>query len=125
MRRDEDDPYDDDNGDEADAVAESQGLLRDIAAQLKDLGDEESKTSATPYVAGDVVRVTSGELRNLVGRVVSVDEVTRTVTLQAIKSKEVNQDYDMLTVVEVGLLVKHILPGAHVKVRWPAWKCCH
>jgi transcription elongation factor SPT5 len=116
VRRDDDDPYDDDHGAEADAVAESQGLLKDIAAQLKDLGDEESKSSTTPYVAGDVVRVAAGELKNLVGRVVSVDEVTRTVSLQAIKSKEVNQEFDVVTEVEVHLLVKHILPGAHVKV---------
>lgn len=110
--RDEDDPdYDDDDADAMEAAADSQSLLKDIASQLKDLGEDEAKGGVTPYVRGDMVQVTAGELRNLVGRVLTVDEVNRSVTIVPMNSVLTGA-----TVVEADLLVKYVVVGAHVKV---------
>ena len=110
--RNEDDPDNDEDDQEAKEQAiESQSLLRDIAAQLKDLGDEGSKSGITAYVRGDLVRVVSGELKNLVGKVLSVNEVSRTVTIEPMNSALTDE-----TVVETDLLVKYVIAGAHVKV---------
>ena len=51
-----------DDGEDADqeeeeAVAESQSLIRDIAEQMKDMGEEETKAAIVPFVPGDLVLV--------------------------------------------------------------------
>ena len=53
-----------------------------------------------------------GELRNLVGKVISVHAITKAVTIEPM-----NSTFKETTVVEASLLVKHIVAGAHVKVR--------
>jgi hypothetical protein len=65
-----------------------------------------------PFVVGDVVQIISGELRNMIGRVVGINEMIRSVTLTPFNSVLKND-----IVVEADLLVKYIVAGAHIKVR--------
>ena len=65
-----------------------------------------------PFVVGDVVQIISGELRNMIGRVVGINEMIRSVTLTPFNSALKND-----IVVEADLLVKYIVAGAHIKVR--------
>ena len=61
LRNAEDNEYDDDDNDAADEAEESRSLLKDIADQLKDLGDDESKSGMGSFVAGDMVQIISGK----------------------------------------------------------------
>ena len=63
------------------------------------------------FVVGDVVQVVGGELKNMIGRVAAVNEMTRSVTISPFNSLLKNE-----VVVEADLLVKYIVAGAHVKV---------
>lgn len=98
-------------------------ILNEIARQLKQSGnisgfnnDEVtsslSKARATiPFVNGDLVQVTSGELKNLVGKVIHVNEVTKIVRISP-RNTAFQKDLD----IEANILIKYITPGAHVKV---------
>ena len=64
-----------------------------------------------PFVVGDVVQIVSGELRNMIGRVVGINEMIRSVTITPFNSV-LKTDL----IVEADLLVKYIVAGAHIKV---------
>ena len=64
------------------------------------------------FVTGDVVQVVGGELKNLIGRIISINEMIRSVTLAPFNSVLKSE-----IVIEVDLLVKYIVAGAHIKVR--------
>jgi transcription elongation factor len=98
----------------------SSNILQEIATQLKDtinldsnpnLFVENESSKAMPYVLGDLVQVVTGELRNLVGKVIAINPVTKTIRI-APKNSIYRDDID----VELGNIVKYITPGAHVKV---------
>lgn len=58
------------------------------------------------------MQVVGGELKNLIGRIVSINEMIRSVTLAPFNSALKSE-----IVIEVDLLVKYIVAGAHIKVR--------
>jgi transcription elongation factor SPT5 len=72
---------------------------------------ESAKVAASPFVPGDLVQVTEGDLALLVARVLSVDD--KACTARVLPVSEV---FKGAIDVELALLAKHILPGAHVKV---------
>ena len=75
-------------------------------------GDDENKNSVLSYVIGDIVQITGGELKNLIGRVIDVNELIKSVTITPFNNILKNE-----IVVESHLLVKYIVAGAHIKVR--------
>lgn len=101
--------YDDGDVDESEAYGSgsSKTLLDDII----EMQSSEVVTKVVPFVIGDVVQVVSGELRNLKGRVVSVDEAA-----QLVKVSPMHSDTKTDFFIEASNLVKNINPGQHVKV---------
>ena len=63
------------------------------------------------FVIGDVVQIIGGELRNMIGKVIAINELIRSVTITPFNNILKNE-----IVVEADLLVKYIVAGAHVKV---------
>ena len=63
------------------------------------------------FVVGDVVLVASGELKGIVGKVCSIDEINGLVRIAPMHSEITGE-----VTVEANLLIKHVVPGAHVKV---------
>lgn len=108
---DDDDAENDDNGSVLGGRANS-SFIKELAKQIDSIvGEEEEKDSMNPFVPGDLVMVTKGEMRNLVARVVAVNDATRV-------AKIVPYENSVSTVMEfeMDLLRKHIFPGSHVKV---------
>lgn len=107
-----------DSSSSPDSIAEdpfNSNILLEIAKQSAKQNveglDDSSLTETVPYVIGDLVQVTQGELKNLVGKVLTVNHVTKIVRIQP-KNSSYRSEVD----VEVGILVKYITPGSHVKV---------
>ena len=97
---------------------DTQGDLNDenadekIAKLAASAMDAEEQTGAALFSRGDRVRVISGDLKNLMGTVVSVDPLSDLVYLKAD-----NADIgDMQVQFQPDQLIKHIVPGSHVKV---------
>lgn len=110
------DNSDDENGQDSDeepeeGAASGASFLKELAEQIKTLGEVEVKEEVTPFLVGDLVQVTSGDLRNLVARVVVVDDANRQATIVPF-----NNTISTEMTVELDLLIKYIFPGAHVKV---------
>ncbi len=85
-----------------------------ISKMNKILAEEISKmqsTEVSPYVVGDMVQVIEGDLINLVAKVVSVDNKT-----QSVKVVPLNETFKGTFDVEMALLAKYVVAGAHVKV---------
>ena len=75
--------YDDFDGTKSD-ISSAQTLMDDLLDLQADGGEE---TYRIPFIPGDMVQVLSGELRNLVGKVKSVDEATQVTRTQATSNK--------------------------------------
>ena len=101
---------DDDDDKEEAGVKNTQSIVSELAKQLQEYGDDGQ--AAAPYVVGDLVQITGGELRNLVARITAVDEISRTAQVSPLS----NALGGGLLSVEMGLLVKYIEMGSHVKV---------
>ena len=93
-------------------------LLQEIAKQLHELGGldsisgfEDTKRTALPYVVGDLVQVTDGELKNLIGKVIGVNDITKIIRILP-KNNNFHSEID----IEAHILMKYITPGSHVKV---------
>ena len=83
-----------------------------IAEELADVeGTVENEATSVPFILGDSVQVIGGELKGVLGKVVSVDETNRLVRIQP---QHENMTAEL--VLEADMLMKHIQPGAHVKV---------
>lgn len=92
----------------------AQSYIKQIADQMQGnmSADINTKTtSAVPYVVGDLVQVLSGDLKGLVGRVVTISEVNKLVNIQTI-----HEAFNREIPIEISLLGKYIRPGQHVKV---------
>lgn len=59
-----------------------------------------------------MVKVIGGEMMNLVGRVISLNNLNQTARIKPIQRDLMDGEYD----VELNLITKHVTPGAHVKV---------
>lgn len=105
--RDEEDPEDD----VLDQYAPNAHFLKELADQIDNLGEEEAKEGSNALLPGDLVQVISGDMRNLIARVVSVNDATRVARIVPYNNA-LTTEMSM----EVDLLVKYIFPGAHVKV---------
>lgn len=86
-------------------------FLKELADQIENLGEEEAKEGTNALLPGDLVQVTSGDMRNLIARIVSVNDATRVARIVPYNNA-LTTEMSM----EVDLLVKYIFPGAHVKV---------
>jgi transcription antitermination factor NusG len=109
---------DDPDQEDEDAAGENGGssvphahFLKELADQIDNLGEEEAKEGVNTILPGDLVQVTSGDLRNLIARVVSVNDATRIAQIVPYNNALTTE-----MAMEVDLLVKYIFPGAHVKV---------
>jgi transcription elongation factor SPT5 len=112
MYGDDDDAQEDD--DDENDIKKSQSLLTDLAQDLHGANAEDNgtKTKACPFVVGDLVQVASGELRNLVARVVFVNELDKSVRVIPVSRSGLTGEFT----IEIGLLVKYVEPNEHVKV---------
>jgi transcription elongation factor SPT5 len=106
---DDDAPEDDDAL--LDQYAPNAHFMKELADQIDTLGDEETKEGVNALLPGDLVQVTSGDMRNLIARIVSVNDATRVARIVPYNNA-LTTEMSM----EVDLLVKYIFPGAHVKV---------
>jgi transcription antitermination factor NusG len=52
-----------------------------ISISILSFGDDYNKSETIQFIVGDLVQVTGGELRSLVAKVLSVDNVTQTCKL--------------------------------------------
>jgi len=94
-------------------------ILREIAKQLTISGVDSIDDSTSlnqkkkmfSFVIGDLVQVVSGELKNLIGKVIAVNEITKIVKIKP-KSSSLHVDMD----IEADIIIKYITPGAHVKI---------
>eukprot|EP01038_Epipyxis_sp_PR26KG_P011691 gene11691-15654_t len=98
--------------DEDNLINNRSSFVKDLAEQIKSLGEAEEKDNTTvPFVAGDLVQIASGESRGLKGKVIRINDSTRIATILP---------YDHIITsemtVEVDILTKYITPGQHVKV---------
>eukprot|EP00599_Poterioochromonas_sp_BG-1_P011272 CAMPEP_0173156230 /NCGR_PEP_ID=MMETSP1105-20130129/14646_1 /TAXON_ID=2985 /ORGANISM="Ochromonas sp., Strain BG-1" /LENGTH=1165 /DNA_ID=CAMNT_0014072945 /DNA_START=63 /DNA_END=3557 /DNA_ORIENTATION=+ len=84
----------------------------DLAKEIAKLTADEDPMKANPFVVGDIVKVIGGEMVNLIGRIMSVHDVTKTATIRPYNHITLTNEFD----VEISLLVKYVEPGAHVKV---------
>ncbi len=91
------------------------GMMRDLVdiAGSDPLLAADDVTAPLPFIVGDLVQVTAGELRNLIGRVVSLNESARTVDVKPIHANA-NLPVQRLEAVS---LIKYIEQGQHVKVK--------
>jgi transcription elongation factor SPT5 len=108
---DEDAPEEEDENALLDQYAPNAHFLKELADQIDTLGEEEAKEGVNALLPGDLVQVTSGDLRNLIARIVSVNDATRVARIVPYNNA-LTTEMSM----EVDLLVKYIFPGAHVKV---------
>jgi len=100
------------NDDDEDTNANEPSYLKDLAEQISIIGEEEEKDGFNPFLPGDMVQVISGDLRNLVARVLSINDVNKVATILPYNNPFITKEMN----VELNLIVKHIVPGAHVKV---------
>jgi transcription elongation factor len=108
---DQDAPEEDDENALLDQYAPNAHFLKELADQIDTLGEEEAKEGVNALLPGDLVQVTSGDMRNLIARIVSVNDATRVARIIPYNNA-LTTEMSM----EVDLLVKYIFPGAHVKV---------
>lgn len=106
------DGNDDEDLDGIHSTDPNSSFMKDLAAQIQSLGDEEEKEGPSIFLPGDLVLVTKGEMRNLVARVTAVNDATRIARIVPYENKELSTEME----IEIDLLVKHIFPGAHIKV---------
>jgi transcription elongation factor SPT5 len=101
-----------DDGDDAENKTESiAGASESLLDDIMDMQSGITTSAPIPFVIGDMVQVISGELKQLIGRIISIDEAAK-----LIKIAPMHSDMSTEIIVEASLLVKHIKPGAHVKV---------
>ena len=108
----------DENDDDEDEDESGKGtgtnasFIKELAQQIDNIvGEEEGKDSMNPFVPGDLVKVMKGEMRNLIAKVVSVNDATRVARIVPFESSLTTEmDFEM------DILQKHIFPGSHVKV---------
>ncbi len=105
---------DDDATESGRAVNSNVNFVKELAEQIKSMGEEEEKDQVSPFVPGDMVMVIGGEMQNLVARVVSVDDATHVAKIRAV-NQHLLSGIDTIDI-EVDLLVKYIETGCHVKV---------
>ena len=110
MFREKKDRTDPDFDDATSEISSAQSLMRDLAELQEMSSSNDNKTQVIPFRVDDLVQVIDGELRNMVGRILVVNEAAKSVKLRPI-SGATNVEID----VEVSSLVKYIRPGAHVK----------
>jgi len=97
-------------------VSTAAGMMRDLVDVAGDEAnmDEANKSATLPYVVGDIVQVQAGELKNLTGVVVSIDEANELIQMEPAVTGGVALG---MQTIEASLLVKYITPGAHVKIK--------
>jgi transcription elongation factor SPT5 len=117
QNKDRDDFGDDDDMEEDDDendLQKSQSLLTDLAQDMSSAREDAGtgKLKAAPFVVGDLVRVTGGELRNLVARVVAVNDIQKSVRVVPVSRSGLTGEFT----IETALLMKHVDANEHVKV---------
>ncbi|KAJ1418641.1 hypothetical protein B484DRAFT_481589, partial [Ochromonadaceae sp. CCMP2298] len=85
--------------------------LKEIADQIESLGEEQEEV-VSAFLSGDLVQVTTGELKGLIATIKTVNDATKTAVVQPYHSTTLDADID----VETASIVRYIFPGAHVKV---------
>ena len=95
--------------DGAETGNKGQSVLKELVKQLQDSSNDDGK--AVPFIVGDMIQVNGGELNNLVGRITSINEISRICEILPMNSVLTNK-----LSVETSLLVKYITPGYHVKI---------
>lgn len=105
-KKEEDDDDDDDN-------LAQKGFLKELAEQMSHITDEEMRemSKVAPFVPGDLVQVTEGEMRNLIAKVISVNDANGVASIIPYNNTATTE-----TLVETRLLTRYIFPGAHIKV---------
>ena len=109
----------DDDEQEADEKAEDSGsmqkqLLKELAVQMREAEGEETKASQTNiFRLGDLVEVIGGELRGLIAQ---VSKISLTSSVLEVIPYQTNLLHSGKLTVEMALVIKHIYPGAHVKI---------
>jgi hypothetical protein len=104
---------DDDDEEEEDAVDNSLANFNtDLAKEIAKLNEEEDPNVSNPFIPGDLVQIIGGEMINLVGRIISINDVRKTAKLKPLNNPLLSNEFD----IELSLLVKYVYPGAHVKV---------
>lgn len=100
---------DDDEDDDDDHVLKS-SLLKELEDQMAGL--EEDQEAIVPFVPGDLVQITSGELRNLIAKITKIDAASKSAQIQPYSNSLLTETLS----IEMNLLVKYVAPGFHVKV---------
>ena len=107
---DEEEEDDEEQDDTEDPVSST--MNADLAKEIERLNEESEGKTENPFTPGDLVQVIGGELINLVGRVISINDVYKSAKIRPYNNTLLTEDQD----VELNLLVKYVFPGAHVKV---------
>jgi transcription elongation factor len=118
-------PEDDDNPDDEDEQENHEendqnedpllsGFNADLQKEIDKMKEDEGaeNSGSNPFVPGDLVQVVGGELINLVGRVLSLNDVLKTARIRPYNNSLLTEECE----VETNLLVKYVFAGAHVKV---------
>lgn len=109
-RRDDDDDADDyDDNEQPDVEAKS--FIEELAQQIKSIGEDDDKDTVSPFVPGDLVQITGGDMANFLARVKSVNDSLRVATVVPYRHSLTEEMQ-----VELSLLVRYIETGNHVKV---------
>lgn len=99
-----------DVGEETNAL-NTQTFSQQLTQQIANL-EAEAEDSTISFAVGDHVLVIGGELQTLIARIVGLDDLRKTAKLVDLKG-DLPGEFE----IEWNLLVKHVVVGAHVKVK--------
>ena len=89
-------------------------LLQELAMQMKELeGEEAAAESATTFRPGDLIEIIGGEMRGIIAQVKRISQTSSILEVAPYNNEVLNAG---LLTVEMSLCIKHVFPGAHVKI---------
>jgi len=111
---------DEEEDEEDDEVKERKTMVEELLALLPD-DDEDASAAAVPFVPGDFVQVTSGDLRGMIGKIVKIDPTSRLADMEPLNfgadGERLDEGLRAKSIsVESNVLVKYVAAGYHVKV---------
>lgn len=104
--------YEDDEIQNTTSTSANSHFMKELADQIANIGENEEKEGTNPFLPGDLVQVISGDLRNLIARIASTNDANGIARIIPFDNASLNTEIS----IEINLLVKHIFPGAHIKV---------
>jgi transcription elongation factor SPT5 len=90
--------------------AANTSLRAELEQQIKSM-EAEDEIFSTLFIPGDCAKVIGGELRGLIVRIMSVNDISKTAQVKALNNS-ISEEFE----IEWSALVKYVAVGAHIKV---------